>query len=149
MEAKRFIPDGPVTPGAPTLRSGPRVLVVDDERPIRDVVAEALRESGYEVETASNGAEALHYIARSRPDAIILDLMMPVMDAAGFIRLLRLNPSSAGLPIIILSAAYAPDDEAHRLGASACLTKPFKLEELVAAVEHALGSAALPSVLLT
>jgi CheY-like chemotaxis protein len=63
--------------------------------------------------------------------------------------LLRLNPSSADLPIIILTAAYEPYDEARRLGATACLTKPFRLEDLLAAVEHAAGWGVRPPVLLT
>ena len=149
MEAKRLIAAAPAAISTSTLARGPRVLVVDDERPIRDVVAEALAESGYEVETAPNGAEALKRIARLRPDVVVVDLMMPVLDAAGFIHLLRLNPSSADLPVIILTAAYEPYDEARRLGAAACLSKPFKLEELLAAVEHAAASGVLPPVMLT
>jgi CheY-like chemotaxis protein len=114
-----------------------RVLVVDDERPIREVVAEALREAGHEVEAARNGAEALEITLGWRPDVIVLDLMMPVLNASGFVRLLRLKPASAAVPIVLLTAAYEPHAEAQSLGASACLTKPFKLEELLAAVEHA------------
>jgi two-component system response regulator MprA len=113
------------------------VLVIDDERPIRELVAETLWEAGYEVEAASNGAEALERIGGWQPDVVVLDLMMPVLDAAGFLRLLRLDPSSAHVRIVILTAAYAPYEQAHRLGAAACLTKPFSLEELVAAVEQA------------
>jgi CheY-like chemotaxis protein len=149
MEAKRLIADAASAVNIATPPTRPRVLVVDDERLIRDVVAEALAESGYEVDTAPNGAEALEQIARWRPDVVVLDLMMPVLDAAGFIDLLRLNPSSADLPIIILTAAYAPYEEARRLGATACLMKPFKLEELLAAVEHAAASGVLPRVVLS
>jgi CheY-like chemotaxis protein len=149
VEAKRLIAEAPSAIRTEMLTTRPRVLVVDDERPIRDVVAEALGESGYEVETAPNGAEALQQIARWRPDVVVLDLMMPVLDAAGFIHLLRLNPSSADLPIIILTAAYEPYEAARRLGATACVTKPFKLEELLTAVEHAAASGALRPVLLT
>jgi CheY-like chemotaxis protein len=149
VEAKQSIAQAPLAAAATTLARRPRVLVVDDERPIRDVISEALAESGYEVETAPNGAAALQQIARSRPDVVVLDLMMPVLDAAGFMHLLRLNPGSADLPIIILTAAYEPYEAARRLGATACLTKPFKLEELLTVVEHAAASGALPPVLLS
>jgi CheY-like chemotaxis protein len=148
VEAKRLIGQAPPATGAGPLGTRSRVLVVDDERPIRDVVAEALGESGYEVQTAPNGAEALQRIARWRPDVVVLDLMMPVLDAAGFIHLLRLNPSSANLPVIILTAAYEPYEAARGLGATACLTKPFTLEELLTAVEHAAASGALRPALL-
>jgi CheY-like chemotaxis protein len=147
VEAKRSARQAPPATGASGVRTGPRVLVVDDERPIRDIVAEALRDTGYEVATAANGAEALRRIADARPDVIVLDLMMPVMDAAGFTHMLRLNPTSAGVPIIILSAAYAPYDEATRLGATACLTKPFAFEELLATVERAIAPAGLAAPL--
>jgi two-component system, chemotaxis family, chemotaxis protein CheY len=115
----------------------PRVLVVDDERPIREVLTEALRECGYEVQMAANGAEALQRLEHWRPDVVILDLMMPVLDAGGFLRALRLHPGLAEVPTIILTAAYEAHEHARRLGATVCLTKPFKLEELLEAVDKA------------
>jgi CheY-like chemotaxis protein len=143
VAAKRCGRDLLATSAAGAVRPGLRVLVVDDEPPIRDIVAEALREVGWEVDTASNGAEALERLDQARPDVIVLDLMMPVMDAGAFTRLLRRNPTAAGVPIVILTAAYAPDDEAARLGAAVCLTKPFTLEDLIGAVESAAARAVL------
>jgi CheY-like chemotaxis protein len=143
MEAKQSVWSVPrVTRPAAPARSR-RILIVDDERPLRDIVAETLRDAGYQVDTAHNGADALIRIRHRRPDAIVLDLMMPVMDATAFVGLLRMNPKVADLPIVVISAAYRADDEAERLGAYACLSKPFQLEELVAAVEGALSSRGL------
>jgi two-component system, chemotaxis family, chemotaxis protein CheY len=115
-----------------------RVLVVDDERPIREVIAEALRESGYEVETAPNGAAALARLRR-RPDVVVLDLMMPVMDAVAFTRRLRVHPHGADVPIVVLTAAYPAHEAAAGLGAMACLPKPFQLDELLDTVERAIA----------
>jgi CheY-like chemotaxis protein len=116
-----------------------RVLVVDDEPTIRELAAEALRESGFLVDVASNGAEALRCMEQHLPHAIVLDLMMPQLDAQGFVELKRLNPRFAPVPILVVTAAYAAYDTAERLGAAACLTKPFELDELVEMVGQLVG----------
>jgi CheY-like chemotaxis protein len=115
------------------------VLVVDDEATIRDLIAEALREAGYRVETAANGVEAFGIMQRELPRAIVLDLMMPQLDAEGFVELTRLNPQFASIPILVVTAAYAALDAAERLGARACLTKPFELDTLVETVGTIVG----------
>jgi DNA-binding response OmpR family regulator len=117
-----------------------RILVVDDEPTLRELVAEALREAGYLIDTAANGAEALELMRRDVPHAVILDLMMPLLDGAGFINLKRLNPRFAAVPVLLVTAAYGAYDAAERLGASACLTKPFELDELLAAVDRLVGA---------
>jgi CheY-like chemotaxis protein len=119
-----------------------RVLVVDDEPTIRELVAAALVEVGYQVSTAANGAQALQHMEADRPDAIVLDLMMPVMDATGLLQLMRLNPRLNDVPVLVISAGYGALDEARRLGARACLTKPFQLEDLLGTLEHLIGSPA-------
>lgn len=116
-----------------------RVLVVDDEPMIRQLVADFLTEAGFVTEMAANGSEALRVIGRHKADAIVLDLMMPLLDATGFVELLRLNPRYAGIPIIVITAAYGAAEEAARLGAQACLTKPFELEELVETIGRFTG----------
>ena len=108
-----------------------RVLVIDDEPTICELIADTLRESGYGVDTAPNGADALEQMRRHVPQAIVLDLMMPRLDAKGFVARMRLDPSFASIPILIVTAAYGAHDAAERLGARACLTKPFELDELV------------------
>jgi CheY-like chemotaxis protein len=126
-----------------------RVLVVDDEPTIRELTSEALRESGYRVDAAINGADALRIMQRNRPDAIVLDLMMPQLDAQGFIEVVRLNPRFASIPVLVVTAAYAAQDAAERLGARACLAKPFELDELAALVGQLVGDRVLDHVVET
>jgi CheY-like chemotaxis protein len=116
-----------------------RVLVVDDEPSIRELVAEALRDSYYQVDTAANGADALRLMRRRRPHAIVLDMMMPVLDGGAFRDLMQLNPRFAAIPVLLVTAAYGAFEIAERVGAAACLTKPFELEELVRTVDRLVG----------
>jgi CheY-like chemotaxis protein len=125
-----------------------KVLVVDDEPTIRELVADALREYGYDVETASNGLEALHQLQRSVPRVIVLDLMMPVMDATGFVATLRLNPRYRRTRILVMTAAYGASTVAAELGADVLLTKPFRLEDLIDAVGQLSGDARLATPML-
>jgi two-component system OmpR family response regulator len=118
-----------------------RILVVDDEPTIRDLVSDALREAGYQVDAAANGAEALRIMRRRVPHAIVLDLMMPRLDATGFVEMQRLNPRLAGIPVLVVTAAYGAHEAAERLGADACLTKPFELDDLVNAIDRLVGNA--------
>jgi two-component system, OmpR family, response regulator len=108
-----------------------RILVVEDEATIRELIADAVREAGFCVDTAANGVEALRVMHRNLPHAIVLDLMMPILDAAGFVELKRLDARFAPIPILVVTAAYGAHDVAERLGARACLTKPFELDDLV------------------
>jgi CheY-like chemotaxis protein len=108
-----------------------RILVVDDEPTICELIADTLRESGYRVDSAPNGADALELMLHFVPQVIVLDLMMPRLDANGFLERMRLNPRFASIPILIVTASYAAYEAAERLGARACLTKPFELDELV------------------
>jgi two-component system OmpR family response regulator len=115
----------------------PKVLVVDDDRHIRDVVAFALRKEGFAVTEAADGAAALHAAARDKPDLLVLDILMPEMDGTEVCRQLRANSS---VPIIFLSSK---DDEIDRvvgleLGGDDYVTKPFSPRELVARVKAVL-----------
>src|SRR3989442_14556791 len=117
-----------------------RVLVVDDEPTIRELVGEALREAGYWVETAAHGAEALQLMHGAQPpQAIVLDLMMPRLDGTGFVERMRLNPRLASVPIVLVTAAYGAAQAAERMGAHVCITKPFELDHLVQAVDLLVG----------
>ena len=122
-----------------------RVLVVDDEASIRDVVAAWLGDEGFAVSTASNGAEALRVLRDVRPDAIVLDLMMPVMDGWAFAEACHQLTAPAGIPILVVSAAYGLSQTAERLrqfGVRACLAKPFNLDVLTATVHTLLEAGA-------
>ena len=121
-----------------------RILVVDDEPMIRELVADALREFGYHVETAANGAEALEVMRQAVPHAIVLDLMMPRLDGSGFVELLRLNPTIATVPVLLVTAAYGAQETAEQIGAQACLTKPFELDRLIELVGQLTAGAPLP-----
>lgn len=110
-----------------------RVLVVDDDPYIRDVVAQLLESEGYRIEEATNGAEALSVVADAsrRPNVILLDLMMPVMDGWEFARRLQECIPPLNIPIVVLSAARLPAERLTVLGAQAVLAKPFDVDELL------------------
>src|SRR3954465_8211033 len=115
-----------------------RVLVVDDEPNIVDVILMALRFQGFAVESAATGAEALTAVSAFRPDLIVLDVMLPDME--GFEVARRLGAERAGTPIIFLTARDAPEDKIRGLtsGGDDYVTKPFSLEELLARVRNVL-----------
>lgn len=112
-----------------------RILVVDDDPSILALVAEILLDEGYDVATAGNGAEALERVAEVVPAVIVTDLMMPVMDGPALVRACRAEPSTAGLPIVIMSAALtALRDGMKSLGVQDVISKPFDTDSLVAIV---------------
>jgi two-component system, OmpR family, response regulator len=115
-----------------------RVLVVDDEPNIADVVSMALRFQSFEVETAATGAEALAAVERFRPQLMVLDVMLPDMD--GFEVAERLGAQRGHVPIIFLTARDATEDKLRGLtsGGDDYVTKPFSLEELIARIRSVL-----------
>ncbi|GHJ13535.1 response regulator transcription factor [Micromonospora sp. AKA38] len=120
---------------------GQRVLVVDDDRTVADVVCRYLEHAGYEVEHAGDGAAALDAVSRRPPHLVVLDLMLPVLDGLEVCRRLRERPD--GVPIVMLTAR---GDEADRilglqLGADDYLGKPFSPRELVLRVRSVLRRA--------
>ena len=118
----------------PDAGAGHRVLVVDDEPNIVEVVSMALRFQGFTVQTAANGREALAAVAEFRPHLMVLDVMLPDME--GFEVAARLGAQRAGVPIIFLTARDATEDKVRGLsgGGDDYMTKPFSLEELVARI---------------
>jgi CheY-like chemotaxis protein len=119
-----------------------RVLVVDDEDAIRLTVADALDMEGYDVITATNGAEALAQVRTARPDAIVLDLMMPVMNGWEFLEACRREELCAGTPVLVMSAYRYLVKTAPELRANACIAKPFDLDVLLGAIERLMRRAA-------
>jgi len=111
-----------------------RILIVDDEPRILNFLSSKLRALGYEVLTASNGAEALEQVQAEEPDLVVLDIMMPKMDGFETLKELR---TFASVPVIILSAKGANADKVKglSLGADDYLAKPFSPDELVARIE--------------
>lgn len=109
-----------------------RVLVVDDERNIAELVAMALRYEGWQVQTALDGAAAVRAAADLEPDAVVLDLMLPDVDGLEVLR--RLRRTRPDVPVVFLTAKDAVEDRVVGLtaGGDDYVTKPFSLEELVA-----------------
>jgi two-component system OmpR family response regulator len=120
---------------------GVRILVVDDELPITELLQMALTFEGYEVAVASSGRDALTTMQTFRPDLLILDVMMPGMD--GFTLLRRLREEQNQVPVLFLTAKDAIEDRVQglQLGSDDYVTKPFSLAELVARVEAILRRA--------
>ena len=136
---------------SPDARTGERVaearlLVVDDEPNILELLATSLRFAGFEVTTAANGRDALAEARRLRPDLVVLDVMMPDMDGFAVVRRMRGEGSTA--PVLFLTARDATEDKVTGLtvGGDDYVTKPFSLEEIVARIRAVLrrtsGSAA-------
>ena len=136
MKALTADSSGP-TPSTQPGASG-RVLVVDDEPSIVEVISMALRFQGFEVDTAANGREAIAAVSRFKPDLMVLDVMLGDME--GFDVAARLGAQRAGVPIIFLTARDATEDMIRGLttGGDDYVTKPFSLEELVARIRTVL-----------
>ena len=113
---------------------GPRVLVVDDEPNITELVAMALRYEGFTVKTAATGRGAIAAVSQFSPALMILDVMLPDIDGIEVLR--RLNGAGTKVPIIFLTAKDATEDKVHGLtvGGDDYVTKPFSIEELMARV---------------
>lgn len=124
-----------------------RILVIDDEPDLRELVRVNLDQAGFRVETAGSGREALASLRRAPPDLVILDLMLPDVSGTELCRKLRSDPSLGELPIIMLTAKSAEIDRivGFELGADDYVTKPFSPRELVARVKGILRRARRPA----
>jgi len=119
----------------------PSVLVVDDDKEIRDLFRLMLTRTGYGVRLAANGKEALEQVNTSAPpDALILDLQMPIMSGFEVLSALRSNPKWARIPIVVVTAVSGYS--AAGLGVRAILMKPFNLIDVQAALHLALSESA-------
>lgn len=119
---------------------GGRILVVEDEEDLANVVMINLRMAGYEVEHAGHGAEALEAVERQTPDLVLLDVMMPVMDGWQALRVLKEDPETRHIPVVMLTALAEEQNiiQGHLQGAVRYLTKPFEVKRLLEVVETTL-----------
>jgi two-component system OmpR family response regulator len=126
--------------GEPLPRKAPeaRLLVVDDEPNIRELLSASLRYAGFEVMTAADGQQALALAESFRPDLLVLDVMMPGLDGFGVVR--RLRQSGRHTPVLFLTARDAAEDKVSglTLGGDDYVTKPFSLDEVVARIRAVL-----------
>lgn len=118
------------------------ILAVDDEEDILELIKMVLEEAGYVMLTALSGHEALQILYRSKPDLILLDIMMPELDGMELIKILKIMDSSASIPIAMLSAKTDPGDRMAAIHEKAVdyICKPFSPPELVKRVKEILKS---------
>ncbi len=118
----------------------PKILVVDDEPDAVEVIEFNLKQAGFDVTTAADGEEALRKARTQAPDLIVLDVMLPELDGFEVCKILRRDPATAGIPIIMLTAKAAEVDRVVglELGADDYVTKPFSPRELVLRVRKLL-----------
>jgi CheY-like chemotaxis protein len=107
------------------------VLVVDDEFGTVEVLVAALEDAGYRVLTAANGRRALERIEENKPDLVVSDFMMPLMDGATLVQAMHSNPEYRDIPVIMMSAAPEAALRKHLDGYAAFLRKPFRLQALL------------------
>jgi DNA-binding response OmpR family regulator len=116
----------------------PRVLLVDDDEDVRHMTRVALGFEGFDIVEAADGAAGLASVRDQRPDAVVLDVMMPGLDGIDVLRELRADESLAGLPIVLLTAkaGVSAEQEGWNAGATAYLTKPFTGTALAATLRR-------------
>ncbi|MBZ4423248.1 response regulator [Myxococcus sp. RHSTA-1-4] len=115
-----------------------RLLIVDDELAIVEALQDILSVEGYDIVTAFNGEEGLERMADAKPDLVLLDLMMPVMDGREMLRRMREDASLRDIPVVVMSAGRISDEE--RRSSARFLAKPFELDELLDTIAELLGS---------
>lgn len=111
-----------------------RVLIVDDEFGLAEVLAEMLAELGHEVDLAINGQSALEHIAAVRPDLILADVMMPIMDGPALLRRIRADPAIADIPVVLMTAIPRSIPATVTGMHQGLLVKPFSPDELFAVI---------------
>ena len=142
LETQRPRADRPPLPSIPVRSTRQRVLVVDDEASIRDLLSKTLALAEYDVDTAPDGTAALDRLRSVNYDLLIADLKMPGMDGLTLIR--QAKRMKADLPVIIITGFSTESSaiEAVNLGVAGYLTKPFRVPQVLAAASKALGAPA-------
>ena len=113
------------------------ILLVEDDFDVREALAETLRDEGYAVECAVDGAQALDYLrGGGRPGLILLDLMMPRMSGSEFRMVQKVDPQLADLPVVLISADGRMEEKARTLETDGAIKKPIDVDELLSTVER-------------
>lgn len=125
---------------SPERRRAFRILVVDDDRGSLGLLGDWLTREGYEVEPVTSGSEALARLARERPDAMLLDLLLPVVDGLELLRQIKASPLTADLPVVVMTVKRDVRDKVECLnsGADGFIVKPFHFDELDAVLRSCL-----------
>lgn len=121
------------------------ILVVDDEFGTVEVLVAALEDEGYRVLTAANGRRGLERLEENKPDLVVCDFMMPLMDGPTMVAAMRRDPALGDVPVIMMSAAPEDALRKHMDGYDAFLRKPFRIPALLEAVAAALAREAGPA----
>lgn len=126
-----------MTTPLPTIVTG-KILIVEDEKSLRDTLKDMFSTSGYEVEVAENGQEGLDLISSSKPDVIITDISMPVMDGYEMVQEIKKTPQGSQIPILMLTAKVSDEEKIRGLnfGAVDYITKPFSYHELQLKIQN-------------
>ena len=122
--------------------AGKTILIVDDELGILEVLEYILADAGYSVVSALNGQDALGRLRENVPDLIVLDYMMPVMDGAALLKILRSDGKFSSIPIVLSSALPEANIREHCAGYDAFLRKPYKTESLIDTISRLIGRTA-------
>ncbi len=119
-----------------------RVLVVDDDEPVRRLIRLNLELEGFEVDQATDGRECLNRVRTNPPDVITLDLVMPALDGLSAAARLRESEQTRHIPLVLITGAVTPRDRlrADEIGINAVLTKPFEPHDLVATILGVMGT---------
>jgi len=121
-----------------TQRQKGRVLVIDDDRSIRELLSLHLANRGYDVAVAEDAIVGGKLVLAARPQLIIIDVNMPYMDGPEFVAALRSDPQTSDIPVVFLTSDDDVTDRAKRLGAVACLKKPIMADRLLDIVSRAI-----------
>lgn len=123
---------------------GPRILVVDDDESIRELLRMHLSSAGYEVQVAEDAIAAGYLVLKSPPDLIITDVSMPHMDGFEFVAALRADSALPKIPVIFLTSVEDGDARGRELGAAGYVTKPVRADRLLSLVAQHVPGGAIP-----
>lgn len=118
------------------------ILIIEDDEELTSLLRKILQKKGFRAEALPGGAWLLDEARRIKPDLVLLDLSLPGTDADSIFRELRTDPTTAAVPIIVMSGDPEVERRARELGANACLRKPFKVETLLTSTASLAGRAA-------